>query len=152
MGSDDEQAPKVRNRMDQKVWDFLTAVTALLMSGKRRIRERPGKLLHGHRSLMGTSSHVSLSRLAMNQPTALEFDDHSMDDRRRDFEVAVHIGLGGRAAMKLGVRVDERQVLALKLGVGGGDRDAIRRMILFRVGGTYEHTVPGDVVRPEGRR
>ena len=93
-----------------------------------------------------------LSRLAADEPSVLELDDHPVDARRRNLEVALQVGLGGRTAVDLGVGVDERQVLALQLRELGGDRHALPRMIPFRAGGTDEHTLRGDAERRGAER
>jgi len=59
------------------------------------------------------------SRRAFNEATLLEGDEHPMDGRWRDLEVALEVGLGGRLAVDLGVVVDECEVLALLRRVSG---------------------------------
>ena len=46
---------------------------------------------------------------------AFELQHHAMHGGRCDLEEPLHVGLRRRAAMDLGVGVDERQVLALLL-------------------------------------
>ena len=54
--------------------------------------------------------------LASDEAVSFEGDDHLMDRRRADAEVALHVGLGGRASEHVRVGVDEGQVLALLFG------------------------------------
>ena len=54
--------------------------------------------------------------LAADRPAAFESEDHLMDRRRGDAEVALHVGFGRRAAEHARVGVDEGQVLALLVG------------------------------------
>ncbi len=65
--------------------------------------------------------------LTANEPISFERDDHLMDRRRTDLEMALHVGFGGRAAKHVRIGVDEGQVLALLFGealVGGPVRGA----------------------------
>jgi len=50
---------------------------------------------------------------ASDQAGALKRQHHLVNRRRRDVEVALHIGLGGRPTHHQGVRMDKGQVLAL---------------------------------------
>ncbi len=61
-----------------------------------------------------------LACAASDEPSAFKLQHHAMDGGRRGAEVALHVGLRGRAPVELGVGVDEGQVLALKLGKGRG--------------------------------
>ena len=54
--------------------------------------------------------------LASDQAISFERDDHLMDRRWADAEVALHVGFGGRAAEHARVGVDEGQILALLFG------------------------------------
>ncbi len=70
-----------------------------------------------------------------------------MDGRRRDLEISLHVGFGGRAAIDLGIGVDERQILTLlgrefifQLGV---TRDVcLIHQGIQRYGGPDEYTIP----------
>ena len=57
--------------------------------------------------------------LAADEALAFESQDHLMDRRRGDAEVALHVGLGGRSSDHLGIGVDEGQVVALLGGEAG---------------------------------
>ena len=57
------------------------------------------------------------ARGARDEPALLQGDDHVVDRGRRDLEVSLHVGLGGRDTMDLRVIVDEGQVLALRVSV-----------------------------------
>jgi hypothetical protein len=54
--------------------------------------------------------------LAPNEAASFEGDDHLMHGGRGNLEVALHVGLGGRASEHVSVGVDEGQVLALLVG------------------------------------
>ena len=49
---------------------------------------------------------------------ALEGEDHLVDGRRGDAEMALHVGFGGRATEQLRVGVNESEILPL---LGGED-------------------------------
>jgi hypothetical protein len=51
--------------------------------------------------------------LTADQAGPFQGQDHLVYGRRSDLEMALHVGLGRRAAMDAGVGVDEGQVLAL---------------------------------------
>ena len=55
----------------------------------------------------------SNARLSSDQSSALQSDDHLMDGRWADAEMALQIGFGGGAAEDAGIGVDEGEVLAL---------------------------------------
>ena len=57
---------------------------------------------------------------AGEQPLPFEGEDHLVDGGRRDAEVALDVGLRGRAPVDSGVVVDEGEVLALLGGEGVG--------------------------------
>jgi transposase len=70
---------------------------------------------------------AGLSGLASDEAGVLEGEHHLMDRRRCDAEMALEIGLGGRAAGDLCVGVDESQILALlgrKTRIGKGEASA----------------------------
>jgi len=54
--------------------------------------------------------------LTPNQAITFERDDHLVDRGRADFEVALHVGLGGWSPEHVRVGVDEGQVLTLLFG------------------------------------
>ena len=62
--------------------------------------------------------------LSADETVAFEAENHLMDRRRGDAEVALHIGFGRGLAEDAGIDVDEGQVVALlfgeALGVWGG--------------------------------
>lgn len=51
--------------------------------------------------------------LAADKAVVFERQNHLMDRRRGDAEVALHVGFGGRSSNHLGIGVDKGQVLAL---------------------------------------
>ena len=53
------------------------------------------------------------ARLASDEAGAFKSEHHLMNRWRRDAEMALQVGLGGRAAENLGVGVDEGQILTL---------------------------------------
>jgi hypothetical protein len=55
-------------------------------------------------------------RLAPDEPGALQGEHHLVYGGRAHPEVALHVGLGRRAAVDSGVGVDEGQVLTLLVG------------------------------------
>ena len=63
---------------------------------------------------------AGLARFSADEAPPLQHLDHVVDSRGRDTEVALHIGLRGRAAEELGVIVDEGKELALAGCVVGG--------------------------------
>ena len=54
--------------------------------------------------------------LSPDEAVALEAEDHLMDRRWADAEVALHVGFGRGLAEHAGIDVDEGQVLALLFG------------------------------------
>ena len=54
--------------------------------------------------------------LSAEEACALEAENHLMDGRRGDAEVALHIGFGRSAAEHARVDIDEGQVVALLFG------------------------------------
>jgi hypothetical protein len=54
--------------------------------------------------------------LAFDQAGSLESEDHLMDGRRADAEVALHVGFGRRASEHARISVDEGEILALRFG------------------------------------
>lgn len=54
--------------------------------------------------------------LTTNEALAFEGDNHLMDGRWADLEVALHVGFGRRAPEHVRVGVDEGQILALLFG------------------------------------
>jgi tRNA-splicing ligase RtcB len=54
-----------------------------------------------------------LARGARDEPPSFKSEDHLMNGRRRDIEVTLHISLGRRTLMNLGVVMDEGEVLTL---------------------------------------
>ena len=54
--------------------------------------------------------------LTPDQAISFERHHHLMDRGRTDLEMALHVGLGGRASEHVRVGVDEGQVLALLFG------------------------------------
>ena len=51
-----------------------------------------------------------------NETVSFERHDHLMDRRWADPKVALHVGLGGRAAEHVRIGIDEGQVLTLLVG------------------------------------
>ena len=64
----------------------------------------------------------SLARCSPDKAMSFERQDHLVYGRRRDVEVLLHFGLRGRAPVDFAVVVNERQVLALLIGIGSLDR------------------------------
>jgi len=65
---------------------------------------------------VGLHQQLDASRdtwLAPDQPLAFEREQHLMDGRRRDAEVALQVSLGWRPAEYQRVGMDKRQVLPL---------------------------------------
>ena len=58
--------------------------------------------------------------LTPNEAISFEGHDHLMDRGRAYLEVALHVGLGGRASEHVRVSVDESQVLTLLFGEAFG--------------------------------
>ena len=54
--------------------------------------------------------------LSAEEAGALEAENHLMDGRRGDAEVALHIGFGRSSSEHTGIDVDEGQVVALFFG------------------------------------
>ena len=54
--------------------------------------------------------------LTADEAILFERHDHLVDRRRGDLEVALQVGLGGRASEDVRVSVDESQVLTLLFG------------------------------------
>ena len=54
--------------------------------------------------------------LSAEETGALEAENHLMDGRRCDAEVALHVGFGGSPAEDARVDIDEGQVVALLFG------------------------------------
>jgi hypothetical protein len=54
--------------------------------------------------------------LTPNESVSFKRHDHLMDRRWADTKVALHVGLGGRAAKHVRIGIDEGQVLALLVG------------------------------------
>ena len=65
--------------------------------------------------------------LSPDQSDALQREQHLVDGRRGDSEIALQVGFGRRAAEHLGVGVDEGQILPLlrcEAGPGSGETQA----------------------------
>ena len=56
---------------------------------------------------------VRRPRLAANEASAFEGQNHLMDGRRGDAETALDVGFGGRPEVDARVGVDEGEILAL---------------------------------------
>ena len=54
--------------------------------------------------------------LSLDEAGALEAENHLMDGRRCDAEVALHVGFGGSPAEDARVDIDEGQVVAMLFG------------------------------------
>jgi hypothetical protein len=54
--------------------------------------------------------------LTSDQSISFEGDDHLVDRRRADAEVALHVGFGWRPAEHVRIDVNESQILALLVG------------------------------------
>ena len=68
---------------------------------------------------MGRDEDVDASGdagLSGDEAVALEAEDHLMDRRRGDAEVALHVGFGGGLAEHALIDADEGQVVALLFG------------------------------------
>lgn len=63
---------------------------------------------------------AGLPRYAGNEAPFFQRQYHLMHSRRSDMEIILHIALGGRTAVQLGIGVDEGEVLPLFLGPIGG--------------------------------
>ena len=71
-----------------------------------------GQVLWRHEHLNG-ARHPWLTP---DEPPTLECEHHLVHGGWADLEVALHVGLGRRAAVDSGVGVDEGQVLTLLVG------------------------------------
>jgi hypothetical protein len=60
----------------------------------------------------------SLAWCSLDKAMHFEGQDHLVHGRRRDSKVLLHFGLRRWAAMDFAIVVDERQVLALLVGIG----------------------------------
>ena len=92
-----------------------------------------------HRQQLGRKKHCDAPRnpgLARDKAFAFESENHFVHARRGDFEEALHIGLGGRAAVELRVGINEGKVLPLHVCEGRrrigrrSDRHGSDRVIL----------------------
>ena len=85
--------------------------------------------------------------LAVDEAGAFEGEDHLVDGRRGDAEVALHVGFGGRPPVHARVGVDEGEILALLVGEAGSvsARHLIYLSIRLRLqaGGSDECTLSG---------
>ena len=54
--------------------------------------------------------------MTSDEGVSFEGDDHLVDRRRADAEVALDVGFGGRASEHVGIGMDEGQVMTLLLG------------------------------------
>ncbi len=91
-----------------------------------------------------------LSGLSSDEALSFEGEDHLMDAWRRDLEVALHVGLGGRSFVDAAVGVDEGEVLALLFGEAGlkrgvTDIGGLIHQSFFQQGGLDEHTIPRGI-------
>jgi hypothetical protein len=71
------------------------------------------------RQLFGRNQEFDAPRdpgLSSDQADSLEAEHHLVDSRRADFEVSLHVRLGGSPTMQTRVGVDEGQILALLSG------------------------------------
>ena len=67
--------------------------------------------------------HLDAARhswLTADQAFAFEGEDHLVDGRRADLEVALDLGFGGRTAGHFGISVDKRQIFSLPGGKFAG--------------------------------
>ena len=62
---------------------------------------------------------ASRPRLFVNESFILQMGQHAVDGGGRDPEVTLQIGVCGRSAVDFGVVVDEGEILALLIGIGG---------------------------------
>ncbi len=68
-----------------------------------------------------------LSRLSSEEAFSFEGKDHLMDRRRRDLDVAPHVGFGGWSSVDACVGMNECEILALFFGEAGAPSGAWRR-------------------------
>jgi len=99
-----------------------------------RIDERYGHLsvqrvtLNQVRELVARNQQAdgsSLARCSLDKAMSFEHQNHLVYGRRGDFKVLLHFGLRRWEAVDFSVVVNERQVLALLVGVGSLHRKAV---------------------------
>ena len=57
--------------------------------------------------------------MTANESVSFERNDHLVDRRRADMEVALHVGFGGWASEHARVGIDESQIVPLLFGKAG---------------------------------